>query len=69
MLILNTVFDKAFFGLSLNGKHNIYNMVLTDSSLLSAVIYFLGLLLVLFLGFFYSKLMKKTASGHTCNKK
>ena len=50
MLILNVIFDKAFFGLSLNGKHNIYNMVLVDSSYLSALIYFVGLGAVLALG-------------------
>ena len=50
MLILNVIFDKAFFGLSLNGKHNIYNMVLVDSSYLSALLYFLGLGAVLALG-------------------
>ena len=50
MLILNVIFDKAFFGLSLNGKHNIYNMVLVDSSYLSALIYFVGLGVVLALG-------------------
>ena len=50
MLILNLVFDTAFFGLSLNGKHNIYNMVLVDNSYLSALLYYLGLGAVLTLG-------------------
>ena len=50
MLILNVIFDKAFFGLSLNGRHNIYNMVLVDNSYLSALIYFVGLGAVLALG-------------------
>lgn len=50
MLILNLIFGKAFFGLSLNGKHNIYNMVLVDNSYLSALIYFVGLGAVLALG-------------------
>ena len=50
MLILNVIFDKAFFGLSLNGKHNIYNMVLVENSYLSALIYFVGLGAVLALG-------------------
>ena len=50
MLIMNVVFDKAFFGLSLNGKHNIYNMVLVENSYLSALIYFVGLGSVLALG-------------------
>lgn len=59
MLILNIIFDTAFFGLSLNGKHNIYNTVLTKSSYLSAILYFFGLVSVLFLGYFYSILISK----------
>ena len=59
MMILNVTFDTAFFGLSLNGKHNIYNNVLTDNSYLSAMLYFLGLTAVLTMGFFYSRLLAK----------
>ena len=59
MMILNVAFDTAFFGLSLNGKHNIYNNVLTDNSYLSAILYFFGLAAVLTMGFFYSRLMAK----------
>ena len=59
MLILNVIFDTAFFGLSLNGKHNIYNNILTDNSYLSAALYFTGLLFVLFLGYLYSLLFAK----------
>ena len=59
MLILNVIFDTAFFGLSLNGKHNIYNNVLVDNSYLSAFLYFIGLFFVLFLGFLVSKFFKK----------
>ena len=43
MLILNLIFDTVFFGLNFNGKHNIYNLVLTDNSFISAVLYFVGL--------------------------
>ena len=57
MMILNVIFDTAFFGLSLRGKHNIYNNVLFKSSYLSAFVYFLGLIAVLVLGFFYMKLL------------
>ena len=57
MMILNVIFDTAFFGLSLRGKHNIYNNVLFKSSYLSAFVYFLGLIAVLILGFFYMKLL------------
>ena len=56
MLILNVIFDKAFFGLSLNGKHNIYNMVLVSNSYLSALIYYVGLGCVLLLGVAVCKL-------------
>ena len=57
MLIINLIFDTSFFGLSLCGKHNIYNQVIVDNSYLSALIYFIGLSSVLFLGFFFNKLI------------
>ena len=53
MMIINVIFDTAFFGLSLNGKHNIYNVVLVSNSYLSALIYFTGLGLVLIAGYFF----------------
>ena len=59
MLILNVIFDTSFFGLSLNGKHNIYNSVITENSYLSAVLYFLGLICVLGIGYLYSLLMSR----------
>lgn len=59
MLILNVIFNTAFFGLSLNGKHNIYNNVLVDNSYVSALLYFLGLGLVLLLGYAYSSIFAK----------
>ena len=59
MLVLNIFFDTAFFGLSLNGKHNIYNMVLVNNSYLSALIYFSGLILVLYLGFVLCNMINK----------
>ena len=62
MMILNVIFDTAFFGLSLNGKHNIYNFVLTDNSYLSAALYFLGLLCVLGLGCLYSYLLSRNST-------
>ncbi|MBR2320715.1 MAG: hypothetical protein IKA57_01095 [Clostridia bacterium] len=55
MLVLNLIFHTAFFGLSLHGKHNIYNMVLCESGYLSAGLYFIGLCAVLTLGYFYQK--------------
>ena len=56
MLILNLILDTSFFGLSLRGKHNIYNNVLTDSSLLSALLYYIGLSVVLLSGVVISKI-------------
>ena len=62
MMILNVIFDTAFFGLSLNGKHNIYNNVLFKSSYLSVFVYFLGLIVILVLGYVYMKLVYAKAS-------
>ena len=59
MLLINLIFDTAFFGLSLTGKHNIYNVVLTSSSIVSAIIYFIGLISVLVLGYLYQKFIIK----------
>ena len=56
MMILNVIFDTAFFGLYLNGKHNIYNNVLVSNSYLSAFLYFFGLCGVLLMGFGFSKI-------------
>ena len=56
MLILNVIFDRSFFGLSLNGKHSIYNVVLVSNSYLSAGIYFTGLIVALLLGYLFQKL-------------
>lgn len=56
MMVLNVIFDTSFFGLSLNGKHNIYNVVLVANSYLSAVLYFVGVVLVLSMGYGVSKL-------------
>lgn len=59
MLILNVIFDQSFFGLSLNGKHTIYNVKFVDNSYLSAVIYFAGLIVVLILGYIFQFLINK----------
>lgn len=61
MLVLNMIFDTAFFGLSLNGKHNIYNNVLTDNSYLSAGLYFFGLICVLGIGYLFIRLLLRKA--------
>ena len=59
MFVHNLVFRTAFFGLSLYGGHNIYNIVVCESGILSAIIYFVGLSCVLVLGYFYQKLLSK----------
>ena len=59
MLVVNVIFNLSFFGLSLNGKHNIYNLVLVSNSYLSAAIYFSGLIIVLLLGFCLQKLISR----------
>ncbi len=57
MVVINLIFDTSFFGLSLRGKHNIYNQVLVSNSFLSALIYFTGLILVLVSSFGFQKLL------------
>ena len=57
MLIVNAIFDTSFFGLSLRGKHNIYNRVLVDNSFASAGIYFAGLFAALGSGLGLQKLL------------
>ena len=57
MIIINLIADTSFFGLSLRGKHNIYNMVLVENSFLSALIYFAGLILVLLASYGLQKLL------------
>ena len=59
MMFFNIVFDTAFFGLSLSGKHNIYNNVIVSNSYLSAVIYFIGLFFVLLAGYILIRFIKK----------
>ena len=59
MIVLNLILDTSFFGLSLRGKHNIYNNVLVSSSCLSAFIYFVGLFVVLLLGYLFMLLIKR----------
>ena len=59
MLVLNIIFDTAFFGLSLNGKHSIYNVVIVENSVISALIYLSGLVFILALGYLYNKMLNK----------
>ncbi|MBO4479091.1 MAG: hypothetical protein J5774_01865 [Clostridia bacterium] len=57
MLIINAIFGTAYFGLALNEKYNIYNMVLAPNAYLSAALYFVCLVLVLTIGYFYVKFL------------
>ena len=59
MMAINIVFGTAFFGLALNEKYNIYNMVVVSNCYLSALIYFAGLIFVLTSGYFYIKVLNK----------
>ena len=59
MLILNLIFDTAFFGLSLRGKHSIYTAVVSQESIVSVLVYFAGVFVVLLLGYLYGKLLQK----------
>ena len=68
MLILNLILDTAFFGLSLKGDHSIYNTVLTESSALSAILYFTGLAAVLTLGYVYMRIVSRKCSYIDCSK-
>ena len=59
MMVLNLVFDTSFFGLSLRGKHNIYNNVLVDNSYISALLYYIGLIGIMSIGFLVSSIFNK----------
>ena len=59
MLILNLIFDTAFFGLSLRGRHSIYTAVVSHESIVSVLVYFAGVFVVLLLGYLYGKLLQK----------
>lgn len=59
MLLMNLIHGTAFFGLALDGNHNIYQNVIVDNSYVSAIIYFTGLDVVLIAGYFYSKCFSK----------
>lgn len=60
MLLLNVIFHTSFFGLSLHGNHNIYNVVICQNAYLSACLYFAGLCTVLCIGYVYQTFLNKT---------
>lgn len=57
MLLTNLLLHTSFFGLSLYGNHNIYNVVVCKNGYLSAGIYFIGLSAVLCVGRVFQKLL------------
>ncbi len=69
MMILNVIFGTSFFGLNLSGAHNIYNYVLVNNSYLSALLYFMGLCVVLFLGYVYQYTIVVIRNKRCCNVK
>lgn len=58
-LILNAIFDTEFFGLNLNGRHQIYHVRISENSYISALCYFAGLTVVVVAGAHTIKLIKK----------
>ena len=56
MLTLNLIFHTSFFGLNMYGKHNIYEIILCNNSIISATIYLTGLLVFLLLGYLFQLL-------------
>ena len=72
MMILNVILHTSFFGLSIYGEHNIYNIVVCENGYLSAIIYFIGLSAVLALGVLFQKLVsgkngKRLQQGENSN--
>ena len=57
MMGINGILHTSFFGLSVYGEHNIYNIVVCKNGYLSAGLYFIGLCAVLTAGRFFQKLI------------
>ena len=57
MFILNCIFKTSFFGLAITDSYNIYHMKVVSNPYLSAVIYFIGLVGVMVIGYLYQKLI------------
>lgn len=62
MLLVNSIFTTSFFGLTFNANFNIYNMVLVNNAYISALIYLIGLSMVLILGYLFQKIINKKIS-------
>ena len=63
MLVLNSIYHTAFFGLSPYGEHNIYNTRFFENGVVSIIVYFLGLGFVLCAGYFYQKILNLRKKG------
>lgn len=57
MLGLNAIFNTSFFGLNPYGNHNIYFHKPIQNCLLSNIIYFIGLMLAIMIGYLFQKLI------------
>ena len=42
------------------GNHSIYNIVLVDNGIVNAIIYFVGAVIVLSIGFIYQRILNKS---------
>ena len=59
MMGLNAILRTSFFGLSVHGEHNIYNVVVCQNGYLSAGLYFIGLCTVLAVGWLFQRLVNR----------
>lgn len=57
--ITNVIFHTRFFGFSIYGEHNIYNMRISSNGYISALVYFIGLTFIVIGGSHFIKLIKK----------
>ena len=55
MLVLNAILHTSFFGLNVYGEHTIYNILFLKSGALSTILYFIGLTVMLTIGYFFQK--------------
>jgi hypothetical protein len=62
IIMINLIFRTKFFGLSFFGKHNIYRLVISDSALVSCMVYVAGLLLVVLGGYLIYKIVTRKGS-------
>jgi len=63
MLILNAIFRTSFFGLSVYGEHNLYNIIYIKSAVLSIFVFFIAFAALLTIGYFFQKYLAVAAKG------